>query len=155
MAAMGAGTIVRFTDFAMVGDLGPSALAAVGIGGQFYWLLESIGAVAPAGLAAILARAVGAGDRSLADASFRQAQMLGAFLAFVGCILVFPFTEQAIAVYGVESGGGRPGSDYLWWRLWGTIPLSIAMVFGAALRAAGDGEDPAVGPGWLPPRSTS
>ena len=67
MAAMGAGTIVRFTDFAMVGDLGPEALAAVGVGGQFYWLIESIGAVAPAGLAAILARAVGAGDRSLAD----------------------------------------------------------------------------------------
>ena len=77
MAAMGAGTVVRFTDFVMVRDLGPSALAAVGVGGQFYWFIESLGAIAPGGLAAILARAVGAGDRSLADASFRQAHLLG------------------------------------------------------------------------------
>jgi putative MATE family efflux protein len=142
MAAMGAGTIVRFTDFAMVGGLGPSALAAVGVGGQFYSLIESIGVVAPAGLAAILARAVGAGDQSLADASFRQAQLLGAVLGIAGCLLLFPFTKLAIAIYGVEPDVVALGSDYLWWRLWGTVPLSIAMVFGAALRAAGDVRTP-------------
>ena len=43
--AMGAGTIVRFTDFAMARGLGPSALGAVGVGGQFYWLIESLAAL--------------------------------------------------------------------------------------------------------------
>jgi putative MATE family efflux protein len=142
MAAMGAGTVVRFTDFAMVGDLGPSALAAVGLGGQFYWLLESLAAIAPAGLAAILARAVGAGDRGLADASFRQAQVLGGLLGLAGCLVLFPLTTEAIEIYGVESDVVELGASYLWWRLWGTVPLSIAMVFGAALRAAGDVRTP-------------
>ncbi len=142
MAAMGAGTIVRFTDFAMVGELGPSALAAVGVGGQFYWLLESLAAVAPAGLAAILARAVGAGNRKLANASFRQAQWLGALLSLLGCAALFPLTTQVIGLYGVEEDVVVLGSDYLWWRLWGTLPLSIGMVFGAGLRAAGDVRTP-------------
>jgi len=142
MAAMGAGTIVRFTDFAMVGNLGPSALAAVGLGGHFYWLLESLGAIAPAGLAAILARAVGAGNRGLANASFRQAQLLGGLLCLAGCAILFPLTTEAIEIYGVEDEVVEFGSDYLWWRLWGTLPLSIAMVFGAALRAAGDVRTP-------------
>ena len=142
MAAMAAATVVRFTDFAMVGSLGPSALAGVGVGGQFYWLLESIGAVAPAGLTAILARAVGRGDQQGADASFHQAQLLGGGLALLSCAILLPFTTQAIALYGVEPDVIRLGSDYLWWRIWGTLPLSIAMVFGAGLRAAGDVRTP-------------
>ncbi len=142
MAAMGAGTVVRFTDFAMVGSLGPEALAGVGLGGQFYWLLESVVAVAPGGLAAILARAVGAGDGTAADASLRQAQILGTFLALASSLLLLPFTTQAISIYGVEEGVVALGADYLWWRIWGTVPLSVVMVFGAALRAAGDVKTP-------------
>ena len=137
MASMGAGTVVRFTDFAMVGSLGPAALAGVGLGGQFSWLLESIGAIAPAGLAAILARAVGRGDWRLANTSFRQAQLLGALLGLIGCAILLPFTTQAIALFGVEDDVVRFGSDYLWWRIWGTLPLSVAIVFSTALRAAG------------------
>lgn len=142
MIAMGAGTVVRFTDFAMVGSLGPSALAGVGLGGQFAWLLESLGAIAPAGLAAILARAVGAGDRAVADQSFRQAQVLGAVMAIVSSACLLPLTAQAIALYGVEPEVVRLGGDYLWWRIWGMVPLSFVMVFGAALRAAGDVRTP-------------
>ena len=142
MAAMGAGTVVRFTDFAMVGSLGPEALAGVGLGGQFYWLLESVVAVAPGGLAAILARAVGAGDEAAADASLRQAQILGTMLALVSSLLFFPLTREAIAIYGVEEEVVNLGADYLWWRIWGTVPLSIVFVFGAALRAAGDVKTP-------------
>ncbi len=142
MASMGAGTVVRFTDFAMVGSLGPAALAGVGLGGQFTWLLEAIGAVAPAGLAAILARAVGRGDWSLANASFRQAQILGVLLSFIGCALLIPFTAEAISLFGVEDDVVRFGSDYLWWRIWGALPLSVAIVFGTALRASGDVRTP-------------
>jgi putative MATE family efflux protein len=142
MASMGAGTVVRFTDFAMVGSLGPAALAGVGLGGQFTWLLEAVGAIAPAGLAAILARAVGRRDWGLANASFRQAQLLGAFLSLLGCALLIPFTTQLIALFGVEPEVVRYGADYLWWRIWGTLPLSAAIVFGTALRAAGDVRTP-------------
>lgn len=142
MLAMGAGTIVRMTDFAMVGDLGPSATAAIGIGGNFYWLIENLAMVPSLGLMAILARAVGAGDRALADASHRQAHLQGLALAMLGCVLVFPTTDFLIGIYGVAPDVLALASDYLWWRLWGTVPLAIAMTFGAALRAAGDTRTP-------------
>lgn len=142
MISMGTFTIVRMTDFAMVGDLGPEALAAVGVGGQFYWLIESLVTLSSGGLTALLARAWGAGDRAMAEFSFRQAQVQGVLLSIVGCAFVFPVTQGAIALYGVEAGVVSLGADYLWWRLWGTIPLSIAMVFGAAVRAAGDTRTP-------------
>lgn len=142
MLAMGAGTVVRLTDFAMVGDLGPSATAAIGVGGNFYWLIESLASIPSLGLMAILARAVGAGDAALADASHRQAQLQGVALALLGCALVFPATEFAIGIYGVEPEVVAIASDYLWWRLWATVPLAIAMNFGAALRAAGDARTP-------------
>lgn len=142
MLAMGAGTVVRLTDFAMVGDLGPAATAAIGIGGNFYWLIESLASVPSLGLMAILARAVGSGDRTLADASHRQAHLQGLALALVGCAFVFPATELAIGLYGVEDDVVGLASGYLWWRLWGTVPLAIAMTFGSALRAAGDTRTP-------------
>ena len=142
MASMATGTVVRFTDFAMVGSLGPAALAGVGIGGQFTWLLESVAAVASAGLAAILARAVGRGDWGLANQSFRQAMLLGSLLSLLGCALLMPWTTQAIAMFGVESDVVGFGSDYLWWRIWGALPLSATIIFVTGLRAAGDVRTP-------------
>ena len=142
MVAMGVGTLVRTTDFAMVGDLGPSALAAVGVGGQFYWAIESILMIAHGGLVAIMARAVGAGDEALAADAFRQAQLQGIVLGLAACALVYPFTAEAIGLFGVDADVVALGDDYLWWRLPGTVPLSIAMVFGAALRSAGDVRTP-------------
>ena len=142
MLSMGTFTIVRMTDFAMVGDLGPEALAAVGVGGNFYWLVESFITVSSGGLTALFARAWGAGDRALAERSFQQAQVQGVLLSILGAALVFPFTHAAIRIYGVEEGVVALGADYVWWRLWGTIPLSLAMIFGTAVRAAGDTRTP-------------
>lgn len=142
MVVMGCATVVRMTDFAMIRELGPSATAAVGVAGNFYWLIECITQVVAAGLTAILARAVGAGDRLLMDRSFRQSQSLGLLLGVASIAAVAPFTHAAIALYGVESDVVEIGSDYLWWRLWGTLPLFVTVGFATALRAAGDVRTP-------------
>lgn len=140
--AFGAQTMVRFVDFAMVGSLGPSALAAVGLGGQVYWLVQSIAMLVPTGLAAILARAVGARDPGLADAVLRQSLLLATALAVVTTAVGLPFTDQAIRIYGVEQEVVTLGSAYVWWLLWGTLPFALSFVFGAAIRAAGDARTP-------------
>lgn len=135
-------TLVRWVDFAMVGSLGPEALAAVGIGGQFYWLVQSVGSVMPTGIVALLARAVGARDLRLADAALRQGLWLSIAVGVVATAALLPLTEQAIAIYGVESQVVAWGSDYLYWLLWGNVPLALALVFGSAIRAAGDARTP-------------
>lgn len=138
----GAQTLVRFADFVMVGGLGPEALAAVGLGGQVYWLVQAVANLVPTGLAAIVARAVGAGDSSRSDAALRQGILLSTVLAVATTLIGLPFTDAAIAVYGVDPGVVAMGSDYVFWMLWGTVPFSLSFVFGAALRAAGDVRTP-------------
>jgi putative MATE family efflux protein len=142
IVGFGAQTLVRFADFVMVGGLGPEALAAVGLGGQVYWLVQAVANLVPTGLAAIVARAVGAGDFSRSDAAFRQAILLSTVLACVTTFVGLPFTGSAIAIYGVDPGVVELGGDYLYWMLWGTVPFSLSFVFGGASRAAGDVRTP-------------
>jgi len=142
IVGFGAQTLVRFADFVMVGGLGPEALAAVGLGGQVYWLVQAIANLVPTGLAAIVARAVGAGNLSRSDAALRQGILLSTLLAVATTLIGLPFTDFAIAIYGVDPGVVSMGSDYVYWMLWGTVPFSLSFVFGAALRAAGDVRTP-------------
>lgn len=142
IVGFGAQTLVRFADFVMVGGLGPEALAAVGLGGQVYWLVQAMANLVPTGLAAIIARSVGAGDHSRSDAALRQAILLSTVLAIATTAIGLPFTEFAIAIYGVDPGVVAMGSDYMYWMLWGTVPFSLSCVFGAALRSAGDVRTP-------------
>lgn len=142
IVSFGAQTFVRFADFAMVGDLGPDALAAVGLGGQVYWLVQSLVNLAPMGLAAILARAWGARDFEQVDLVLRQSLLLGAATGVAITLCGLPFSDALIRVYGVDEAVVRLGGDYVFWLLAGTLPFSVSFVFGAALRAAGDVHTP-------------
>lgn len=135
-------TAVRWADFAMVGSLGTDALAAVGLGGQVYWLVQSVGALVPTGLVAVLARAIGAGDNDLAEATLRQGLLLSTAIGLVITFALLPFCDFVIEIYGVEPSVVTYGSAYVFWLLWGTVPMATAMVFGTALRAAGDSRSP-------------
>jgi putative MATE family efflux protein len=133
---------VRWVSFAMVGQLGADALAAVGIGNQFFWLVQSLATLAPTGIVAVLSRAVGAGDPKLADASLRQGLWLGFAVGIVSTLALLPLAHAAIALYGVGGNVVTLGGDYLWWTLVGNVPMVLAIVYGAALRAAGDTHTP-------------
>lgn len=142
IVGFGAQTLVRFADFVMVGGLGPEALAAVGLGGQVYWLVQAVANLVPTGLAAVIARSVGAGDFSRCDAAFRQAILLSTVLAIATTLIGLPFTDAVIALYGVEPAVVSMGGDYMYWMLWGSLPFSLSFVFGGASRAAGDVRTP-------------
>lgn len=138
IVSFGAQTLVRFVDFVMVGGLGPEALAAVGLGGQVYWLVQSLANLAPMGLAAILARAWGARDFSEVDLALRQSLLMGAVIGTAITLIGLPFADDLIRIYGVEEGVVRLGGAYVFWLLASTLPFALSFVFGAALRAAGD-----------------
>jgi putative MATE family efflux protein len=135
-------TLVRWVDFMMVGSLGTEAVAAVGIGGQVYWLIQSVVMAVTTGLVALVARAVGARDEELADRTLRQGIVLGTGLGLVLAALGLPLAEVAIAVYGVEEVVIEYGSTYLVWLLVGNVPFTLTFVFASALRAAGDSRTP-------------
>ena len=140
--AFGTQTLVRVVSLLMVGSLGESAVAGVGVANQFFWLVQALGTVAPTGIMALLSRAVGARDQKLADAALRQGLWLGLGVGVVSMIGLLPLTQGAIAAYGVGDEVTRLGSDYLFWATFGVLPLTLSLVFGAALRAAGDTRTP-------------
>jgi len=133
---------VRWVSFAMVGQLGADALAAVGIGNQFFWLVQSLATLAPTGIVALLSRAVGAGDVKLADAALRQGIWLGLGVGAITTVALLPLTHFAISLYGVGDNVVQLGGDYLFWTVLGNVPLTLAIVLGAGLRAAGDTRTP-------------
>ena len=140
--AFGTQTLVRVVSLFMVGSLGQDAVAGVGVANQFFWLVQALGTVAPTGIIALLSRAVGAGDQKLADAALRQGLWLGLGLGVVSTAALLPITHAAIGAYGVSPAVTALGSEYLFWATPGIVPLTLSLVFGAALRAAGDTRTP-------------
>jgi len=141
-------TLVRIVSLLMVGSLGQDAVAGVSVANQFFWLVQALGTVAPTGIMALLSRAMGARDARLADASLRQGLWLGLGLGAVCTGLVLPIARSAVAAYGVTDHVAALGGDYLFWATPGMLGLTLSLVFGAALRAAGDTMTPlAIGAG--------
>lgn len=144
MVAFFTQTMVRVVSLFMVGSLGQDAIAGVGVANQFFWMVQALGTVAPTGIIALLARAVGARDVKLADAALRQGLWLGLGLGVVSTAALLPITHAAIGAYGVSEQVTAQGSEYLFWAAPGMVALSLSLVFGSALRAAGDTMTPLV-----------
>jgi Na+-driven multidrug efflux pump len=96
MVAFFTQTMVRVVSLFMVGSLGQDAIAGVGVANQFFWMVQALGTVAPTGIIALLARAVGARDVKLADAALRQGLWLGLGLGVVSTAALLPITHAAI-----------------------------------------------------------
>jgi len=135
-------TLVRWADLKMVGGLGVEAVAGVSAGGLVYWLLQSAVMAVTTGLVALVARAVGARDERLADATLKQSIVLGTLFGLGTLVALLPFTGFLIAIYGVDPLVVRYGSEYLVFLLLGNVPFTLTFIFGAALRAAGDSRTP-------------
>ena len=135
-------TMVRWADFMMVGDLGVEAVAGVGAAGQIYWMIQTLVMALSTGLVAILARAIGGGNRREADQALRQSIIMGIIFGLVSWFIVLPILEPMIGIMGVTDGVIAYGSDYLFWLLVGNVPFVLGFIFAAALRAAGDARMP-------------
>ena len=55
---------------------------------------------------------------------------------------MLPLTGFAMSLYGVNANVVALGGDYLYWTVLGNVPMTLAVVYGAALRAAGDTRTP-------------
>jgi putative MATE family efflux protein len=144
IAAMLTQTLVRWADVKMVGSLGREAVAAVTGGGHVYWFLQTVVMAVTTGLVALLARAVGARDQRLADATLRQGIVLGTAFGVATMVAGFPLRFLAIEIYGVEETVVQYGATYLFWLLVGNVPFTLGFVFATGLRAAGDSRTPLV-----------
>jgi len=128
----------------LVGHLGAVALTAVGlsstIAGMAHIFISAVGT----GTTALVAQAVGAGDRALAGRVLEQAVMVALALGLLVAGVLFPLARGALVVMGAEGETVSMGVVYL--RLVASsLPLAVLMFVGnAALRGSGDTRSPMV-----------
>lgn len=135
-------TAVQYIDTAMVGSLGTTATAAVGATGTLNWLISGTISALGVGFLAMIAQAIGAKDRAAASKAAAQAVLavlvIGVFFTALTLSLsgVIPVWMQA------EPHVRALASQYFFILYIPMLPRTATIIFGTALRAAGDTKTP-------------
>ncbi len=131
-------TITQMIDMAMVGRLGASAIAAVGISIQPMMLAFSLFAAFAVGTTAVVARSIGQNNPRDASAALNQSLLFGMGLTLVLGIFAFRYTHLVVGIMGPEPDVLALGIGYVRWVLPGMAFMLAAFIISAALRGAGD-----------------
>jgi putative MATE family efflux protein len=133
---------VSLVDIAMLGRLGPNALAAVGYVTQFFWLSHAVlMAVGVAGVA-LMSRALGAGDPARARAAL--AGCLVVALAVSGAIagLVIALPRPLLRLLNASPEVIETALPYLYLMLGSTLLFAVSITLESGFRAARDTRTP-------------
>jgi MATE family multidrug resistance protein len=116
--------MMSFVDTAMVGRLGPAAIAGTGIGAGVYFMLSIVAMGCALGADPLIAQAVGAGEHARARRVYWQALRVGGWMCLpvMVLILLVPLALPPIGVTPEVVGATR---DYLWGRVWNALPLAL------------------------------
>lgn len=139
--------LVGFTDTYLAGHLrqdSKAATAAVGSVAYILWLVNLLAMAIAGGATAIVARAVGAKHRRLANSVAGQAVGSAAILGVSAAILFAILAVPLASLTGLQ-GTAFEFSEYYFQVLSLSLPFSITTVAaGACLRGAGDTRSPAI-----------
>jgi putative MATE family efflux protein len=132
-------SVLSAVDAALVGHyVGGDGLAAVGIGTLMFWIPLSGALAIDVGSTAVIARDVGAGDRSRVQAGLHTA-VLAAFLWGLLCtVIVFAFAPQLMRAMGAEPEVVPHGVDYLRAGSLGFPMLMVLYAVSGSLRGMGN-----------------
>ena len=136
------GTAVQYVDAAMVGRLGAAATAAVGVTTTVNWMIGSTVHALGVGFLSFIARAYGANDRPRAARVSSQAVLAvlvsGALFTLLPLLL-----HRRVPVWMQADPGIREDAGRYFFILYCPMLLRAAtIIFGTALRAAGDTKTP-------------
>ena len=131
-------TLNSFTDRFFVGHLGSDALAAVGVGGQFMFLLFSVGMSISVGTSALVARFTGAKEADQATLAANQSVWIGFIAAFVCMAVMWPLRSLVIGWMHVNPHAAELCLRYLTVTLLGIPALFLMLILGSVFRGLGD-----------------
>ena len=126
-------------DLIMVGDLGTTAISAVGLAGQPIMILSMVFTALNVGTTAMVSRYRGAGDYNKANDAMKHALLFNTVAGIIMAVLGYFFAETFIRLTGATDG---PMLDlavgYLRYRMIGLIPEASKAALTASLRAMGN-----------------
>lgn len=131
-----------FLDRIFIGRLGPHAVAAVGLGSQFYFILFAAGLAVSAGATALVARAAGAASTAECIKAGHQALWLALAAALACVALIYPAVPLLVRLIGVDPATRQLSAAYLQLVLLGVPALFLLLILGAIYRGTGDMRTP-------------
>jgi putative MATE family efflux protein len=137
-------TMLGFVDLVFVGQLGPDAIAGVGLGTQLMMLLQVLFMGLAVGNTALVARAIGAKDMHDAEHIAKQSLVIAVMLSVVIGLIGLMFSDDIIRVMGAADDVTAIGGGFL--RIVSTFSIVIALMLigGGTLRGSGDTFSPMV-----------
>ncbi|MCL7454100.1 MAG: MATE family efflux transporter [Anaerolineae bacterium] len=134
--------MVGIVDTFLVGHLGASPLAAVGLANQWIFMAMTLFGAIATGSTALIARFIGARDPQRADQVLRQSMLLAAGIGVVATFLGLLFAPSAVVLLGAEGDVVKLSTDYL--RIVSSIFFFSTLMFvgNASMRGAGDTRTP-------------
>jgi MATE family multidrug resistance protein len=128
--------LMSFVDTALVGRLGPTAMAGVGIGSGIFFTLTILATGCALGADPLISQAIGAGERGRARRVYWQALRVAGIVALpvmVGILL----TPLVMVPLGVDPEITAHTRAYLWGRVWNAVPLALFSAARSYLQATG------------------
>lgn len=116
--------VMTVVDTAMVGRLGATALAGVGIGNGIYFTLSAFGLGAVIGMDAPVAQAFGAGEPERARRLLWQGVRVALGVS-VPLVVLMALAPLLLPWAGVEPGTSRAVRAYLWARMFNVVPYLV------------------------------
>ena len=135
-------TAVQYIDTAMVGALGTHATAAVGATTTVNWLIGSTISALGIGFLSFIARAYGAGDKQAASKAVSQAVIVTVIVGAAFTALTLGLSGMVPKWMQVDPAIQDLASNYFFILYLPMLPRTATIIFGTALRAAGDTKTP-------------
>ena len=135
-------TAVQYIDTAMVGSLGTQATAAVGATTTVNWLIGSSVSALGVGFLSFIAQAYGAGDKRAASKAVSQAVLVTAVVGTLFTALTLGLSPLVPVWMQVDESIRELASTYFFILYLPMLPRTASIIFGTALRAAGDTKTP-------------
>ena len=135
-------SLVGLIDMLMVGRLGASAVAAVGVGAQILSGVSVAMTAVGTGTLALVARHVGARQHREAQRVLGQSIVAAFGLSVVAVVPVIVFARQAVGLFGVDPAVVEQGTGFVRLVMFSIPQSAVLFVIGSALRGAGDTRTP-------------
>jgi putative MATE family efflux protein len=135
---------VGIIDIKVVGSLGASAVAGATAGHRLFFVLMAVLMAVSVGATALVARAIGAGNRDEAGRVVSNSLALATALAVATGVLGLLLAEPFAALFGLDPDARQLAITYIRWISGFTPAFAVGFVVATGLRAAGDTKTPLV-----------
>jgi putative MATE family efflux protein len=136
--------VACFADIYVAGKLSSATQAAIGFGGQIWYLIMMLAVALSAAATALVSRFWGAGDRAQAIKAAQNSLMFALFFGVFSTAVGFALGKPLLNFLGASGEVGRLGWEYLRIDLLTQVPWNIVWVCNSIFRARGNTRVPMI-----------